>query len=85
MDPVFRGRIEKPEELLKLMNASVADFCTPTATRCTICSELLFAIFGYDAPQVNYVCGCSSIIILLHEFRTLVEKINILFYCFYVD
>ncbi|CAL8080473.1 unnamed protein product [Orchesella dallaii] len=54
LDPILRGRIDQQYQLQRLFNVSIADICTPTAMRCGLCANTIFAIFNYDAPQMNY-------------------------------
>ncbi|CAL8080476.1 unnamed protein product [Orchesella dallaii] len=53
LDPVLRGRIEQPYELMSLFNVSLSSACTPTAARCGLCDKI-FLLFNYDAGQMNY-------------------------------
>ncbi|CAL8080470.1 unnamed protein product [Orchesella dallaii] len=56
-DSVLMGKLDSQSGLEKLCPPSLLDpckFCTPTATRCTVCGYIAFAIFNFDAPQMNY-------------------------------
>lgn len=48
---VLRGRIDTGS----LANILQSRACTPTAIRCGICGSVLFFLYGYDAPQINFV------------------------------
>ncbi|ODN01188.1 Lipase 3 [Orchesella cincta] len=47
----FNGGTNK---FLELLGLSPGDVCTPTAFRCKVCENLVFFMFGFNAPQTNY-------------------------------
>ncbi|CAL8080437.1 unnamed protein product [Orchesella dallaii] len=47
----FNGGSNK---ILELMGLSPGDVCTPTALRCKLCENIMFFLYGFNAPQTNY-------------------------------
>lgn len=54
LEPILKGRIDEFAKLNEVLGAPTEAFCTPSAVRCIACDYLIFAIMGFDAPQMNY-------------------------------
>ncbi|ODM99120.1 Lipase 3 [Orchesella cincta] len=52
--PVTGQRVDELTEIQKYFGLSLGDLCTPTATRCGVCDNLIPLLFEFDAPQTNY-------------------------------
>ncbi len=60
---LLQGRLNSAGQFRKMFKVSPGDLCDLTATKCGVCDNLLFLLFGYDAPQVNNVRIMSSALI----------------------
>ncbi|ODM90624.1 Lipase 3 [Orchesella cincta] len=47
------GRIQGGGQYRKLFKVSPGDLCDLTATKCGVCDNLVFLLFGYNAGQMN--------------------------------
>lgn len=50
---LFYGRVPNAQRIRAAAHVSPGDLCDATALKCGLCDNLMFAIFGYNAPQVN--------------------------------
>lgn len=55
LEPVFKGRVDQIQRFDQFFASSRIALCSPTAIRCSACDSIIFALFGFDAPQMNYV------------------------------
>lgn len=49
------GRINSAQPFKTQFHLSPGDLCDFTATKCGVCDNLIFLLFGYDATQMNNV------------------------------
>ncbi|CAL8134270.1 unnamed protein product [Orchesella dallaii] len=47
------GKIQSAGQYRKQLKLSGGDICDLTATKCGVCDNLIFLLFGYDASQMN--------------------------------
>ncbi|ODM93618.1 Lipase 3 [Orchesella cincta] len=47
------GRVQTLDQFRQQFKLSPGDLCDLTATKCGICDNLIFLLFGYNAPQMN--------------------------------
>ncbi len=49
------GRLNSPDQFNQHFKVSLGDACDLTAAKCGVCDNLMYLLFGYDAPQMNTV------------------------------
>ncbi|ODN01192.1 Lipase 3 [Orchesella cincta] len=47
------GRFQSAQQFRQQFQVSPGDLCDLTATKCGLCDNLIFLLFGYDASQMN--------------------------------
>ncbi|CAL8134264.1 unnamed protein product [Orchesella dallaii] len=47
------GKIQSPDQFRQQLKLSGGDICDLTATKCGVCDNLIFLLFGYNANQMN--------------------------------
>ncbi len=52
---MFFGKLPNAQQLRTTAHLSPGDFCDLTASKCGLCDNLFFAMYGYNAPQFNNV------------------------------